>query len=242
MSFMIAAWSCTPMETGPTESRRADPSEKPPFDLAVLAATVRVIQAKDLDSEVQSFCTGAAVGPRKVVTAAHCVDGESPKTRTWVVPGEGKSVEVRPGQETSVNALVEEGAQFIEIAFQRTHPTADVATLALTSELGSWVGLGDSSSLQKGRRLTRTGYGKKGETLGLLRSAGTEIVHAEGSALWVVASQGEGACQGDSGGGLFGIEAGQPRLLGVLTDGHKWCKGADRYVSLSSLDGWVHRD
>jgi hypothetical protein len=102
---------------------------------------------------------------------------------------------------------------------------------------------GDASivDLSLGDVAELAGYGITEEgTVGGLRFLTEAITALDPATITVAGFGATGACEGDSGGPLLvrGRD-GSPRVVGVLTVGSASCTGADDYVRLDAVQGWM---
>lgn len=163
-----------------------------------------------------SLCSATLVGPRALLTAAHC---------GYLLSAElGR---LRYGDATFL-------ARVLRSPGYRGPGTHDVALLALDQELpgSAPVPLGGTPAV--GAMVTLSGYGCEGS----IRS-GPSMVAAvtPGGRLHLAQMDGKVACLGDSGGAVFSGEGAGRRLLGVISSGD-----GRSYTRAVSLGGEATRD
>jgi secreted trypsin-like serine protease len=198
------------------------------------------------------LCTAVALGPRLMVTAAHCTDGGADALRVIFA---SSLVDVPEDRLRSVTAI------------SRAEPTAesrgtypynnpdDIALIVLDAPVPkgtsfATLGKGDAGSV------TIAGYGatshlrkaESGKTqLGFdrtLRSARTTLA-SKGAALIADQASGAGMCTGDSGGPAFAVKGGALSLAGVLIGVsspravNDYCRGSAHYVSIARWRNWI---
>ena len=174
-----------------------------------------------------THCTGTVVGPRTVVTAAHCLHGVSASSLKFVLGGK-----------------VSAPTATIGVASVKAHPSYDDATIAndigvvtlatdapvapmkmVTSMNGSWIG----------KELVFVGYGVSN---GVNQTgAGTKRyvrmpIEGVTSTQFEYGLPGKNTCNGDSGGPAFAEINGETLLAGVTSYGDATCKqyGVDTRV------------
>jgi len=187
----------------------------------VRASTLRIETSRG------ELCSGAAIGPELVLTAAHCIMG-------------GGSVSVvsldarfRPRRHQVIAVLPH--PSFVPGTTPRTQPGADLAVLRLAMPLPSDIEpLSLGGGLWQGETVTMAGFGLGVETNKntARRLRETQLVNAgsytTGNTVKVAVdtenkgeSPGAGACRGDSGGPVLRGEAHSRDLVGIVS----WSSG-----------------
>lgn len=186
-------------------------------------------------------CTGTLIGPRKVLTAAHCLDDLPASSLSFSLgPREGAFTE---------EVRVERGV--VHPDYDRATLTHDVAYLILareptTAEPMEILPEMDSSYL--GRELLFVGYGfddgihKRGAGTKRQVSIPVTTLHPRS---FTYSAPGKNTCQGDSGGPAFTFVDGKPLIAGVTSGGDEHCTDygydmrADAYVDFLDVGGEV---
>lgn len=200
-----------------------------------------------------NFCTGTALAPDLVLTAAHCVPpGADYKLIERDTSGAPRFWEV---------VRIARHPQFAIETFLAHRATADVALLKLARPLDARVApapLGTpAKAVASGDRFTVAGYGlalpRDGKSGGLARTASLVVTGVPGSLqirLFDPATRGLraglGACTGDSGAPAFDMGARRPAVIGLvswttgpnLTEG---CGGLTGLTPLVRYKDWVLR-
>jgi len=161
------------------------------------------------------YCTGVLVGPRAVLTAAHCIRAGRPEA--IVVQAKGESPKVLPVLESWQHPR-----------YRSEGPNFDVGIL-LSGESAEapWVTLPalPSASLEVGTELRIVGYGQTeiSDDSAPKRQQGTAIVTGTSPGTLSLGALPSLACAGDSGGPVFATIAGEEALVGVVSHGDEAC-------------------
>ncbi len=212
----------------PAAGAAVSPAEAPPVVGGKPADLDRSPWAVYLaDQQDREFCGGTIAGANKVVTAAHCVAGESPE-----------AVRAVSGREdTSTNEGTVAGVTNIWLhpGFEGPYRGKDVAVLTLDRELPQPplpLATGeDDASYAPGNRATIYGWGATGESnhasttlreadIGILDDRECSAAYGERYSPGAMLCAGKtvggvDACQGDSGGPLVADD----RLIGLVSFG-----------------------
>lgn len=220
------------LATGP--SRASDEEDDASRDGTVDQAVV------SLGRHGRFACSGVVVGPRAVLTAAHCLPLDEVRVgSSWSAAESGDSFHVKhahPHPDRRVDAAV------LHLAKELSVSAVHRLTSARTPPTAPWrvVGFGALPPHPGGERL---GYtlppqdvscnGWRVAVTGCL--TGTE---------WVVAGQqGFDTCQGDSGGALITQQPDGPALAAIVSRGvqnsRRPCGGGGVYVRLDALEPWL---
>jgi hypothetical protein len=197
-----------------------------------------------------TFCSGALIAPRLVLTAGHCVQ---PGTEYRIVEYDAAR---KPQLKTVRRAVAHPG--FSMQAIQAHRASADVALLELEAPTrdGVPVGLGAPQlPLNPGNAFTIAGIGVTirgdGRSGGVVRTAPLVATGKPGTLqirLVDPASQGTkqglGACTGDSGGPLFEQQAAGQVIVGVISwstgaNGNAGCGGMTGTTPLTLYRDWI---
>lgn len=165
------------------------------------------------------FCSGAVVGERLVLTAAHCVEG-SPRLAVLVFG---------PNRQPILNEIT---ARSIHPAYRRAdwqnrRTAVDLAVVRTAEPIGQGrhaAGLSAAALPAAGATIRLVGYGPiaegDGGSAGVLREAALTVTGRPSSyqvRLAAPAGARRGACTGDSGGPVFATEAGRSVVAGVVS-------------------------
>src|SRR5215212_3517070 len=147
----------------------------------------------------QAFCTGTVVAPRTVITAGHCVEGQDPSSFTF---GFGASQDQVEG-EVKVIAAVQhpqfDSQQLLnDVAVVTLGEDAPVTPVEMNPAMDqSWIG----------KKVTLVGYGvSDGPSQsggGIKRMVDVTIDKVDDTHLQYTTTNGQTACNGDSGGPAY---------------------------------------
>ena len=211
----------------------------PPASGFAARGIVMIVDARD------DLCTGTALAPDLVLTAAHCVTGKLAYT-VRAFQG-GPSIAVRG---------VAVHPQFNPASYAASRATADVALLKLAAPLAELVlpaKLAPARNVAVGEMLTIAGFGVTAagtdRGLGLPRMAKLTVTGKPGSLqirLFDMATRnqraGLGACTGDSGGPVF--DGANASVIGVVSwttapNDEEGCGGLTGVTPLQLYRGWI---
>ncbi|MHA6805270.1 S1 family peptidase [Salinifilum ghardaiensis] len=213
----------------PAAAASSAAAQAPPIvggEPAPIAASPWVVYLSD--GQGNQFCGGTLVRSNKVVTAAHCVEGES--------AGSVEVVSGRADKNTDAGTVSEVTSVWTHPSYRNPQAGADIAVLTLAGELRQptldLAAPQDEQLYAPGTPATVYGWGttsEGGQSSDVLRSAEVPLVGDEkcgaayggdfDASAMVCAGLPEGgvdSCQGDSGGPLVAGD----RLVGIVSWGN----------------------
>jgi hypothetical protein len=198
------------------------------YDAAVRSTLASILI--DVGAGRVALCSGVMLSDHALLTARHCF-GEPNLDDISVFRGDP----------------LDPAAPKATVSAMTRHETLDVALLAVDFTARAPVvkpvplldgGVDDS---WVGARVDLAGYGVIDDgKAGILRFATETIANIEPDHVVVTGHGDSGACEGDSGGPLFGTTPdGRVRVLGLLDDGSADCLGQDRYTRVDRMRDWT---
>ena len=195
--------------------------------------TRAVVELVEGSGTTGATCSGIAVSPSWVLTAAHCAAIPELAVRVQSAPDiEGELVFVaRVERHVSVDLAL------LELDFSSLVPSRDLVdhgvTPVLTASVNLEMGVGDAVEL--------AGFGRTESGIDSgLRFLVESIVAVDPTSFRVDGFGVTGACEGDSGGPLLTRSSdGSLVAAGILTAGDPACRGQDRYLRLDAVSDWV---
>lgn len=178
----------------------------------------------------QPFCTGTVVAPRTVVTAAHCVENQDPSQISFGFGPSADKVEAEIQVVSAVTHPQWDSQQLAnDIAVITLSEDAPVEPIPLNKSMDdSWIG----------RTVTLVGYGvSDGPSQtggGIKREVDVKIDKLEATTLGYTTTNGQTACNGDSGGPAYADEGGQLVIAGITSYGDQGCQQYGVYTRVDA--------
>ena len=194
-------------------------------------------------SDRGSLCSGVVIERRTILTAAHCVFGQGSYRLHWR-DAQGQAVLAEPARITL-------HPDFHADAAKTRQRSIDLAVITSKEDLpASFVPAplvqAKTEPPAKGMALTLAGYGLAQErdpnSAGVLKSVTLPVImpYGQGRILVWLGNQKDGACSGDSGGGIFTAEG---QLLAIMVwsegQGKNLCGALTQGLLIAPQHAWI---
>ncbi|MES2745871.1 MAG: trypsin-like serine protease [Bdellovibrionota bacterium] len=196
------------------------------------------------------YCTGTAISPTVVISAAHCAQGISASSVT-VYTGEGKDGGYVKGQ-YKVKKIVKSpkytGNKGNDISYLVLSTPLDLPASAYVPVLTDKDEIAELNKV--GAKAQIVGYGlRNGNAFGVKYEVTASVVKSISTLLSydsqneiAIGGSGKDSCNGDSGGPVYGqLKSGDWRVYGVTSRGGS-CGTGGIYGLMSSNICWVQKD
>ncbi len=191
------------------------------------------------------FCSGTAVNPRLVITAAHCVQGTSSPARLKVYIGEGKEGGKVSPQYTGIKVASSpkygrNPSGWNDIAYIVLDKSMDLPEEAYIPILTDKAEI--KELLQTGVNSRIVGFGnREGGGFGVKYETDAPITSLNDNEVGI-GKNGKDSCQGDSGGPAYGqLKSGEWRVYGVVSRGGA-CGFGGIWGLMNANICWVQKD
>ena len=197
-------------------------------------------------SDRGSVCSGVVIGPDTVLTAAHCVTGGSAYRLHWrgadgkPVMEEPKRITIHPDYQSDAIAARSRSIDLAIVQVKRVLPDSFAPAKLPPSR---------QPPSPKDTRLTIQGFGLSSEaqpdSTGTLRQITLPVVTPYGQGkllLWLAGQANQGACTGDSGGGIFDRD-GVLQAITVWSEGkgQARCGAMTQGIMLAPQRAWIDK-
>ena len=184
----------------------------------------------------QAFCTGTLVGPRTVITAGHCVDGQDPTQFTFGIGSSQSQLDAEIPVVAGVAHPQFDMQQLVnDVAVITLGEDAPIAPMAMNQAMDdSWIG----------KQVTLVGFGvddgPSQSNAGIKRMVDVTIDQLEPTTLHYTTQQGQTACNGDSGGPAFADVNGQMVVAGITSYGDQNCQEYGVYTRVDAYLDFIN--